>query len=185
MIEKTEKNLHHAKHKNLEQLILGILQLGILDVIGDGVNIVDTDFKIVYQNQAHKNIVGDHSGKYCYEAYRRRDRVCDGCLVAESYLDGGVHMVSRRATVDNKEVYFDITASPIRDSEGKIVAGIEIVRDITKRKRSEEKVKDSVKDLESFYDMAIGRETKMIKLKQKIEKLTKELAQYKKIQETD
>jgi hypothetical protein len=37
-----------------------------------------------------------------------------------------------------------------------------------------------VKELEEFYDMAVGRELRMIELKEQIESLKEELEQYKK-----
>ena len=32
----------------------------IISSIGDGISIQDTDFKILYQNQVHKNMIGEH-----------------------------------------------------------------------------------------------------------------------------
>ncbi len=44
-------------------------------------------------------------------------------------------------------------------------------------------LKKRVKELEDFYEMAIGRELRMIELKREIETLKEELARYKKILE--
>jgi PAS domain S-box-containing protein len=54
------------------------------------------------------------------------------------------------------------------------------IRDITERKKAEEEIKIRVKELEEFYDMAVGRELRMIELKEQIESLKEELEQYKK-----
>jgi DNA-binding NtrC family response regulator len=48
------------------------------------------------------------------------------------------------------------------------------------RKQIEEQLKKRVKDLEEFHDMAVGRELKMVELKEEIEKLKEELRKYKK-----
>jgi len=48
------------------------------------------------------------------------------------------------------------------------------------RKKIEEQLKKRVKDLEEFHDMAVGRELKMVELKEEIEKLKEELKKYKK-----
>ncbi|MBM4135560.1 MAG: response regulator [Nitrospira sp.] len=46
--------------------------------------------------------------------------------------------------------------------------------------KREEELKKKVKELEEFYNMAIGRELKMIELKKEIERLKNELGKYKK-----
>lgn len=52
--------------------------------------------------------------------------------------------------------------------------------DITERRKAEEEIEKKVKELEDFYRMAVGRETRMIELKEEIEKLKEELGKYKK-----
>ncbi|RPJ07251.1 MAG: response regulator [Spirochaetaceae bacterium] len=47
--------------------------------------------------------------------------------------------------------------------------------DITERKRSEEEIKNRIIELERFHRLAVGRETKMIELKQKINELSARL----------
>jgi hypothetical protein len=46
-------------------------------------------------------------------------------------------------------------------------------------RQREEELKKRVKELEEFYDMAVGREIRMIELKEEIEKIKKELGKYK------
>ncbi len=120
----------------------------ILDAIGDPISIQDTDFKILYQNLRHKDIVGDKTGKYCYKAYQNRDNVCEGCHLAMSFKDGKIHTVERSRTTENGTMYSENTASPLRDSTGKIIAGIEVVRDISERKMADEAIQKARNELE-------------------------------------
>ena len=60
--------------------------------------------------------------------------------------------------------------------------------DITERRRVEdalrkndEELKKRVKELEEFYDMAVGRELRMRELKEELESLKDELSRYKKV----
>jgi PAS domain S-box-containing protein len=115
----------------------------IIAGIGEGISIQDTDFKILYQNQVHKDIIGDHVGDYCYRAYERNDSVCEGCPVAMTFEDGEIHTVERRVDLDDRILYVEITASPLKDASGKIIRGIEVVRDITERKTAEDKLRAS------------------------------------------
>ncbi len=114
---------------------------GIVDVIGDAVSIQDTSFKVIYQNKRHRGIVGYRVGEYCYKAYQNKDHVCEGCHLAMSFKDGRVHTVERFRTTNEGVTYYENTASLLKDEAGKIVAGIEVVRDITERKRIEERLK--------------------------------------------
>lgn len=110
----------------------------IISAIGDGISIQDREFRILYQNEVTKNLIGEHLGKFCYEAYECKDHVCDSCPVAMAYRDGGVHTVERRVETEKGVLFVEITASPVRDASGEIVAGVEVVHDITVRRRGEE-----------------------------------------------
>jgi len=100
-------------------------------------------FKILYQNQFHKDMMGVHIGEFCYKAYTKRQGICGGCPVALTFKDGKAHTVQRELQTDKEIRYAEITASPLKDSTGKIIAGIEVVRDITEQKHAEEALKQS------------------------------------------
>jgi len=140
------------KNKIVEQFIKERVGQGIVDAFGDGISIQDTDFNILYQNSAHKEIIGDHQGEICYKAYEKREQVCDGCPVVESFLDGETHTAERTATTDKGIISVEITASPLRDLEGVIIAGIEIVRDITERKRIETSVIENEQKYSNLFN---------------------------------
>jgi PAS domain S-box-containing protein len=110
---------------------------GILDAIGDGISILDRNFTILYENRMHRKLMGDHRGEHCYRAYQKRQRMCKGCPVALTFSDGGIHTVKREIQNDKGKLYFEVTASPLRDKQGNIIAGIEAVRDITAREGAE------------------------------------------------
>ena len=115
----------------------------ILANIGDGVSIQDTDLRILYQNRAHIDMAGHHLGEYCYQAYEKKDRVCDVCPVAGALADGRVHTETKAVELDAVTRYFEITASPLKDADGKMIGGIEVVRDVTDRVNACEELKGS------------------------------------------
>ena len=127
----------------------------IIAAMGDGISIQDADFRILFQNQQHRDLVGDHVGELCYAAYQHGDRVCGGCPVALAYQDGGVHTVERSATTANGTHFVEVTASSVRDADNRIVAGIEMVRNITDRKRIEAALRDSEKKYRDLVDTAL------------------------------
>ncbi len=112
----------------------------ILASIGDALGIVDTDYKIIYQNNISKSMFGDHIGELCYIAYQQKKEVCEGCPVNDAFKDGKVHRVERVKKTEKGTNYYDITVSPLKDQSGNIIGGIEVVRDVTDRKRMEENI---------------------------------------------
>jgi len=125
----------------------------ILAAIGDGISIVDRNFSVVYQNHVQKKMVGgDKTGQYCYEAYTDSDSICTGCPVAASFNDGGIHTLEKIAARDGETRIFEVKASPLIDFTGKIVAGIETVRDITERKKTGETLKLFSEAIEEAMD---------------------------------
>ena len=114
----------------------------IIAALGDGLSIQTRNFRILYQNQEHQKITGgNHVGKFCYEAYRHNDHVCDDCPVAKCFADGKVHTRETLNLSGRGAEFVEISASPLRDATGEIIAGIELVRDITERKRAEEQIR--------------------------------------------
>ena len=112
----------------------------IIAAIGDGISIQDRNFKVIYQNQVDKVIHGDHVGEYCYKAYEYKNETCEGCPVAASFKDGMIHTTERSVLTDNCMIHVEITSSPLKNESGEIVAGIEVVRDITARKKAEHRL---------------------------------------------
>jgi DNA-binding NtrC family response regulator len=54
------------------------------------------------------------------------------------------------------------------------------IEERTARQNAEEQLKKRFKELEEFYDIAVGRELKMVELKEEIGRLKEELKKYKK-----
>jgi len=124
----------------------------IIAAMGDGVSIQDTNYRILYQNHVSKDIYGDHIGEYCYKAYQNKDHVCERCHLTMAFRDGMIHTLEQKRTTDMGLMHYEITASPVMDSTGKIIAGIELVRDITGRKKVEEELEKYRKHLESLVE---------------------------------
>ena len=114
----------------------------ILEVVGDAISIQDIDLKIIYQNRAHVDLMGSHHGEACYRAYQKRDTACEGCHLLLCYEDGLAHR--REASAPGKDgprpIHVEIISTPLRDRAGKIIAGIESVRNITRRKETEQNI---------------------------------------------
>jgi diguanylate cyclase (GGDEF)-like protein/PAS domain S-box-containing protein len=112
----------------------------IIAAIGDGITVHDRDFTIIYQNPVMQAVFGNRAGEKCYRAYERNDSVCSDCPVACCFIDGEIHSAERQVTLNGTSRILENRASPVRDADGRIVAAVEVVRDITDRKESEERI---------------------------------------------
>ncbi len=123
----------------------------IIEAVEYGMTIQNPDYDIIYQNKQMSDTFGNLGGK-CYKVYEGKDSVCDGCPLEMAFKDGKSHTSERKVEMPSGETAFwENTASPIRDADGTIVACLEIARNITQRKRSEEVLKESEK---RFQDIA-------------------------------
>jgi PAS domain S-box-containing protein len=125
----------------------------IVAAMGDAVSIQDTEFRVLYQNEAHKALMGDRAGEFCYAAYRRGEEVCEGCALVAAFRDGMVHRAEvNNVRSDGSPLSVEIIASPLKDQSGKIIAGIETVRDVTERIAMENRLKAQMAAIENSMD---------------------------------
>ncbi len=122
----------------------------IIQAIGDSLMIQDTDFKILYQNQIHTELYGNKVGEYCYKVYGSGD-ICEGCPLVLSFRDGKIHQAEKKVVSNGTTSYYEFTTSPLKDSEGRIIAGIKVIRDITRRKGAEERLRNSEDFMASIF----------------------------------
>jgi len=129
---KQAKEVLQAKHNKLPSL---------MDAMEYIITLQDTEYNIIYHNkQTGIASGGDHVGEKCYRAYEGRERVCDGCPVEEAFKDGKSHILEKQRVLPSGELAFwEITANPIRDAKGRVVSCLEIGRNITEHKHTDEK----------------------------------------------
>ncbi len=156
----------------------------VLDGIGDGVIVVDRDFRIVSANKGYiKQVLRSMSeirGKKCHEVSHKSEIPCflagEDCAVKKTFETGRPAMAIHDHSINGDNPLFVETRSyPIKDKSGNVSSAIEVISDVTEKHRLQEELKQRVKELEDFYDMAVGRELRMIKLKKEIAELKNRL----------
>ena len=129
----------------------------IMAAMVDPVSVQSTGFTVLYQNQAHRDLYGDRCGEQCHRAYMGNATTCDGCHLVETFRS---EIPQRREVAlmsKSGPTHVEIVSSPMRDATGKIVAGIEVIRDITTRRRAEEEIRKLNADLEQrALDLAVS-----------------------------
>lgn len=103
---------------------------GVLNVIGEGLYIVNRYFDIEYQNKILENSFGSCKGKKCYRLYFLSDKPCTFCSATDTIMSGEIQHVE--ADLPDGRV-FDITSSPFTDADF-MVKAIVLLRDITEKK---------------------------------------------------
>jgi PAS domain S-box-containing protein len=129
----------------------------ILSALAEGISVQDRNFRILYQNPAHVKLHGLHLGEYCFNAYVNAEKVCPECPMVKAFEDGEIHTVEKSRPNENGMHYVEITTSPLEDASGEIFASIEIVRDITEKKKAEdEKLKEAIRSSQEYVSKVIN-----------------------------
>ena len=77
-------------------------------------------------------------------------------------------------TKNGDTLFAEISGAPLK-KKGKIIGVVAIMRDITDRKKIEQELREKNEELEKFKEMTIGRELKLIELKNKVKELEEKL----------
>jgi PAS domain S-box-containing protein len=135
--KKAEQILHESEEK----------YRGIVDNIGMGVALISPEMEILsLNNQMQKwNPRIDLKSKHiCYRSFNDppRENICTYCPTARTLKDGLVHEAVTETPMNGEIANYRVISSPIKDDAGKVVAAIEMVEDITERKRTEAALKE-------------------------------------------
>ena len=120
--------------------------------ISAGLLLVDKDYKVVWANKHTKQRFGDIEGKTCYEIIHGGNSICSACGVRKIYE--GADIDKREATVnaEGNPQTWEVTATPMKDQEGNLVAVLELAVDITKIKRMQSELSKHSERLEELVE---------------------------------
>jgi PAS domain S-box-containing protein len=128
----TRRDKHHAGRQ--DGWPTDTIQARILDNLSDGILALDLDWRIVELNAAAERLTGfsreQALGRHCYELLRST-RCGDACPVRVAIQSGQPQrnvLISARHARGHR-CWLCISASPVRDEQGEIVGGLEILRE--------------------------------------------------------
>ncbi len=130
----------------------------ITDNLNIGISLLSTDLKVLEVNcQMHQwfpHIDLTTDGPYCYKTYYSppREAPCENCPVLKTLEDGKVHEVLREFEVDDDVRYHRIVACPVKNDAGEITSAVEMVEDITSRRRMEQELERTNKSLQETLE---------------------------------
>lgn len=110
--------------------------------IGAGLTLIDKNFEIIWANETIQRWFGNfelYKGKKCFQVYRFLNHVCAGCPTTKTFETGEIQTSEERTVFpDGTVIDLLISSSPIKNEKGEVVQVLELVLDITDRKRSAE-----------------------------------------------
>jgi two-component system NtrC family sensor kinase len=122
--------------------------ISILDAIEEGIYIIDTDYTLEFMNKAMVRDFGEGIGKKCYQVISNRDSICPWCRAKEVFNGETLHWEHHVPAIDK---IYDLLEQPLENNDGTI-SKLSISRDITERKKREEKIRASEEDYRRLFD---------------------------------
>ncbi|MEW6327234.1 MAG: PAS domain S-box protein [Thermodesulfobacteriota bacterium] len=160
-----QKQVAEALKRSKQQLA------AIIDSVADHISMIDEDYNIVWVNDVVKRVFGPRLvGKKCYAAYHGYNSPCQSCGANKCFQDGKVH--EHEAEVmgasGEKRILWCIANVATRYEDGRPKTVVEIARDITQRKQTEE----ALRNTEQLYRKEY-RQT--LRLKERLEEMAHHL----------
>lgn len=120
----------------------------VVENIQIGISLINPSMEIIEINNVFRQYfphVRPGSGQICYEQYNDppRSEPCSYCPCILTFQDGRVHEAITETPAGPQMRNYHVVSSPIKDSDGRIQFVIELVEDITERKRFEKSLQDS------------------------------------------
>lgn len=121
----------------------------IINALPGMVSVVDKDFTILSANLEVMRIFGHSNkdeviGKKCYIIRKGLKEACPQCAIKESFEKG--HIVDRVSLPEEEEMVGIATkayAIPLKDKDGNIWGGVEVIMDVSDLRRIEKEVQES------------------------------------------
>ncbi|WP_298036656.1 ATP-binding protein [uncultured Desulfuromonas sp.] len=115
--------------------------------VSDGITILDRDLKILFQNDAHRALLGPLRGEPCCKSCEEQEGACPRCPVTLSFADGQTHRAMKTRQTLHGPRELECTTSPVMSGEGTVASVVSVVRDITERRRSEQALESERRSL--------------------------------------
>jgi len=122
--------------------------ISILDAIEDAIYIINHDYTLEFMNKAMIRDFEEGIGKKCYRVINNLDDICPWCRAKEVFKGETLRWEHHVPNIDKT---YDLLEHPLENTDGTI-SKLSICRDITLRKKREEKIKASEEDYRRLFE---------------------------------
>jgi PAS domain S-box-containing protein len=137
------------------------------------ISIHGIDHKLVRVNRAFANTFKARAeelvGRNCFEVIHGMTEPRPDCPHSQALKTR--KPVKQEYFEPHLGLYLEVSVSPIVNKKGEVFGTVHVVADITERKKMEEDRKKHLHELEVFYKANIGREERILELKNGIKEL--------------
>lgn len=157
-----------------------LYQASLLENVKDAVIATDKDLRVTQWNKAAEELYGwkeeEVLGKLIDEACGTRfigqtQAEAQKQLAVEKTWRGELEQRRR----DGKELWVTASVALLEDADGKVLGGVTVNHDNTERKRAEEELARQLKELQSWHNLTLDRETRTLELKKEVNELLRRL----------
>jgi PAS domain S-box-containing protein len=116
-------------------------ELSWANSLKEGIYVIAKDYRVVFMNQALIDMIGDQTGKVCYQALFQRDSPCPWSVMSHIDQRDACFIQEYHLTVASTDKIFQVRSIPIRLHDGTI-GKLGQLKDITETRKLELEVKE-------------------------------------------
>jgi len=154
---KKERKMN-ATSKKEDQADSGI-QEQILEQIPTPVMAVNTDLEIIYMNAAGRGFLGKSweaiRGYHCYELFGSKHCQTPECRMRQAIENKESRSGRNEIPMEDRTVYIEYYAVPLKDNKKNIIGGLEFILDITEKVRDEKRLEEQSRTIREISTPAI------------------------------
>ncbi|MBU1874373.1 PAS domain S-box protein [bacterium] len=192
----------YAKSENARKSLLSILQdvtgkeqalrksegrfRDVASNTGDWIWELDKEGRYTYNSPVVQKVIGYEDkevlGKYFYDFFHpdERDELKKAAFEVFKQKEVFKDFINRNVHKDGHVVILETSGVPLLDDSGNLLGYRGVDRDVTERKQAEEELQKRLRELEIYYKATMGREGRIIELKQQVNELLAQLGKAKK-----
>ncbi len=139
-----------AKLKESEERYRSLIEG--LNLVGIGIDIVDRDYNVLFQNNVLKERFGNIANKLCYEKYMDLKEPCEFCPMIKAIKN---NQVESEELIAGDGRNYKLISAPYPNRDGTIDKAVEVVLDISEQKGMEKEFKESEEKFRNITEQSL------------------------------
>lgn len=133
----------------------------VIEGMTDWVRVIDNNNMVLYANKKMRDDIGKNlEGEKCFSLFGQGDR-CRMCISCEALTTGNPKMKE----VEFNDKVFNVISSPIKNDNDKVIAAVEVFRDITTSRILSKEIDEKNKKMLEDIKFAQNMQNRMLPLK--------------------